>query len=233
MTFAYTVVIPAYNAAGTLREALESVLRQTVCPREIVVVDDGSTDETAAVAASMPGHVTVVRQDNAGPGAATTAGFRRVATPFVATLDADDLWLPEKIARQAARFEEDPGLAAVFTLARLFADGETPDPDGAGAVRRLWTRTTLLFRTEAARAVGDVVDLPGRLGEMIDWLARSRDLGQRHAMLEEILALRRIRPGSLSHGRDPERSRGYLVAVHAALERRKRSATQAARGPAP
>ncbi len=160
------------------------------------MVDDGSTDSTAAAVAGMGNEITVISQDNRGPGAATTAGFRRVATSFVATLDADDLWLPHKIERQAALFRSDPGVAGVFSLARLFADGAVPDPNGEGAIRRLWTRTTLLFRTEAARAVGDFVDLPGQLGEVIDWLARSRDLGQRHALVEEILALRRIRPGS-------------------------------------
>lgn len=231
MTLPYSVVIPAYNAAGTLRQAVESVLCQTVLPREIIVVDDGSTDETAAVVASIPGPISLVHQGNAGPGAATTAGLDRVTTPFVATLDADDLWLPQKIARQAVSFDADPGLAGVFTLARLFVDGQPPDPDGPGALRRLWTRTTLLFRSEAAREVGAVVDLPGRLGEMVDWLARSRDLGHRHAMVEEILALRRIRRGSLSHDRDPDRRRGYLVAVYAALERRRCKAREDA-GPA-
>jgi glycosyltransferase involved in cell wall biosynthesis len=221
VTLSYSVVIPAYNAAETIGQAIESIQRQTILPREIIVVDDGSTDETVAVVRGIEGKLTVLSQINGGPGAATTAGFYRVATPFVATLDADDLWLPQKIARQAARFETDPGLAGVFSLARLFADGEAPAPDGNGRVRRLWTRTTLLFRIEAAREVGDFVDLPGRLGEVIDWLARSRDLGHRHAMVEEILALRRIRRGSLSHSRDPDRSRGYLVAVHAALERKK------------
>jgi glycosyltransferase involved in cell wall biosynthesis len=232
VTIVYSVVIPAYNAAATIRQALESVLCQTIPPREIIVVDDGSTDETAAVVAGYAGKVTLVSQDNRGPGAATTAGFGRVATPFIATLDADDLWLPRKIARQAARFEDDPGLAGVFTLARLFVDGEVPNGDGNGAVRRLWTRTTLLFRSDAAREVGDFIDLPGRLGEVIDWLARSRDLGQRHAIVEEVLALRRIRHGSLSYGRDSDRSRGYLAAVHAALERKRRIATKVKIGPA-
>jgi glycosyltransferase involved in cell wall biosynthesis len=230
VTFAYSVVIPAYNAAGTIEQAVESVLRQTTAPREIVVVDDGSTDGTAALVAAMAGGITLVRQGNEGPGAATTAGLRRVSTPFVATLDADDLWLPHKIARQAACFEADPDVAGVFALARLFADGAEPDPDGAGAVRRLWTRTTLLFRSDAAREVGDFVDLPGRLGEVIDWLDRSRDLGHRHLMVEEILALRRIRRGSLSDGLDADRARGYLRAVHAALERR-RGATRTGSGP--
>jgi glycosyltransferase involved in cell wall biosynthesis len=221
MTFAYSVVIPAYNAAPTLAQAVRSILDQTLPPREILVVDDGSTDGTAEVAAGMGDGVAVIRQENRGPGGATTTGFRRVTTPYVATLDADDLWLPRKIERQAACFEREPDLAGVFSLARLFADGTVPDPDGVGAVRRLWTRTTLLYRTEAARAVGDFADLPGQLGEVIDWLARARDLGQRHALVDEVLALRRIRPGSLSWRCDAERSRGYLAAVRAALERKR------------
>jgi glycosyltransferase involved in cell wall biosynthesis len=221
MTFSYSVVIPAYNAAATIGQSVQSILEQTIRPQEIIVVDDGSTDNIAAAIAGMRAEITLIRQDNRGPGAATTAGFRHVGTPFVATLDADDLWLPRKIEIQASLFESEPGIAGVFSLARLFADGAAPDPNGQGAIRRLWTRTTLLFSTEAARAVGDFVDLPGQLGEVIDWLSRSRDLGQRHALVEEILALRRIRPGSLSYGQDPERSRGYLAAVRASLERKR------------
>ena len=85
---------------------------------------------------------------------------------------------------------------------------------------------TLLYRTDAARAIGDLVDLPGNLGELIDWLARGRDAGHRHLMLEEILAMRRIRAGSLSSKLDADRSRGYLFAVRNAIERKKALATQ-------
>jgi glycosyltransferase involved in cell wall biosynthesis len=221
MTFSYSVVIPAYNAAKTIQQAIESVRGQTIGPREIIVVDDGSTDGTAESVVGMAGQITLIRQDNMGPGAATTAGFRSTMTPFVATLDSDDLWLPQKIERQAELLRDHSGVAGVFTLGRQFADGTRPDPNGSGAIQRLWTRTTLLFRTEAARAVGDFVDMPGRLGEVIDWLARSRNLGQEHVMMEEILAMRRIRPGSLSYRVDAERSRGYLAAIRAALERKR------------
>jgi glycosyltransferase involved in cell wall biosynthesis len=221
MTFAYSVVIPAHNAARTICEAIGSVMGQTVGPQEIVVVDDGSTDETAAIVGKLTGPITLIRQGNQGPGAATTAGFRRVTTPFVATLDSDDLWFPEKIARQAALVEREPDVSGVFSLARMFIDGTVPNRDEEGPIQRLWTRTTLLYRLDAARVVGDFVDLPGRLGEVIDWLARSRDIGQRHAMLEEVLALRRIRKGSLSYRLDADRSRGYLLAVRAALERKR------------
>ncbi len=231
MKESYSVVIPAYNAAATLGDSVRSILAQSLLPETIIIVDDGSTDETAALAARIEGPITILRQDNKGPGAATTAGMKAVKTPFFATLDSDDLWLPNKIESQYAALNDDKDLVAVFTLARQFADGSDPDPEGDGAVRRLWTRTTMLFRTESALEVGDLVDLPGRLGELVDWLARSREMGHRHAMVEKILAMRRIRPGSLSSGLDAERSRGYLFAVHNALERRRKQAEMGKAGP--
>ena len=221
MIFDYSVVIPAYNAAGTIREAIASVIAQTIPAREIVVVDDGSIDGTASVVQQIEGPITVIRQENRGPGAATTAGLLHVSTPLVATLDADDVWLPLKIARQVAELRTSPELAAVFSLGKLFAENADPDPEGGGAVVRLWTRTTMLFRTDAAREIGELVDLPGNLGEVIDWLGRSRDLGHKHKMIEEVLAMRRVRAGSLSSGLDAERSRGYLFAARRAIERRK------------
>lgn len=232
MNEAYSVVVPAYNAAATLQQTIASILAQTVPAREIIVVDDGSTDDTASIAGSITGPVTVVRQSNQGPGAATTAGFSRVTTPWVATLDADDLWLPHKIERQLSFYATNSSLAGIFSLARLFNDGEKPDPMDGGAIRRLWTRTTMLFRTQAAREIGDFTDFPGQLGEVIDWLARSRDLGHQHFMMEEILAMRRIRPGSLSSRLDAERSRGYLAAVHKAIERKRQMAKMGKTGSA-
>src|SRR5262249_3603502 len=97
VNFAYSVVIPACNAAPTIAATIGSLLVQGVPAQEIFVVNDGSTDGTARIAASCAANVIVLEQPNLGPGAATTAGFRRVAAPFVATLDADDLWLPHKI----------------------------------------------------------------------------------------------------------------------------------------
>ena len=221
MTFSYSVVIPAFNAAATLGDAIRSVLAQTVPPHTVIVVDDGSADETAAIAMACGPPVTLVRQHNQGPGAATTAGFRRVATPYVATLDSDDVWLPRKIEVQSRRLTEEPDVGGVFSLARQFAEHETPDPDAPGPEFRLWTRTTMMLRTDAARQVGDFHDFPGRLGELVDWLGRSRDLGHRHVIVEEVLAMRRVRAGSLSHAIDTARARGYLVAVHEAIKRKQ------------
>jgi glycosyltransferase involved in cell wall biosynthesis len=221
MNSAYSAVIPAFNAEATIREAIASILAQSLAPAAIFVIDDGSTDNTAIAAAEMGGPVRVIRKENGGPGSATTLGLRQVVTPFVATLDADDIWLPWKMERQLAALAAENDVAGIFALGRLFRDGERPDPDGNGAIRRLWTRTTMVFRTEAARAIGDLVDLPGYLGELVDWLDRSRNLGHRHVMLEDVLAMRRVRVGSLSDTGSSDRTRGYLHAARRAIERRK------------
>jgi glycosyltransferase involved in cell wall biosynthesis len=94
-----SVVIPAYNAEDEIRETLASVLAQTRPPFEIIVVDDGSSDRTAEVARSSEG-VTVVSQTNAGVAAARNRGIGLASQPWIALLDADDHWLPEKLALQ-------------------------------------------------------------------------------------------------------------------------------------
>lgn len=223
MNGSYSVAIPAFNAEATIRDAIASILGQTMVPVAIYVVDDGSADRTAEVAAAMGPLVHVTRKPNGGPGSATTAGLRLAVamSPVVATLDADDIWLPNKMERQLACLRDHPEVAAVFALGRLFRDGTQLDPPGAGEVTRLWTRTTMVFRAAAVREIGDLLDFPGYLGELVDWLSRSRDLGHRHLMLEEVLAMRRVRAGSLSDAGNSGRTRGYLHAVRRAIERRK------------
>ncbi|RWA59698.1 glycosyltransferase family A protein [Mesorhizobium sp.] len=214
----YGVVIPAFNASTTIAETLRSVAAQTVRAELVVIVDDGSTDDLASaiVGADLP--VKLLRQDNAGPGSATTRGIAALSTPFVATLDADDLWLPTKIEAQLAYLERSPQTAGVFTHQRNFRHDQPDLPDAIAMPG--WSRTTMMIRRSVADAVGPIVDPPGGRGEMIDWIARVREAGFALDMLDEVLALRRIRPGSLSYGRDAARDRGYLEVVRAAMLRR-------------
>ena len=214
----YGVVIPAFNAAGTIAETLRSVMAQSVRPETIVVVDDGSTDDTVAVIKTMNLPVKLLRQENAGPGSATTLGIAALSTPFIATLDADDLWLPNKIERQLSHLEGSPGTSGVFCHWRNFRN-DRPDTPEAEAVPG-WSRTTMMIRRAVAETIGPIVDPPGGRGEMIDWIARAREAGLTLDMLDEALALRRIRPGSLSYGRDPARDRGYLQVARLAMLRR-------------
>lgn len=217
----YGVVIPAFNAAATIAETLRSVLEQTIAAEEILVVDDGSTDDTAELVLAMGDPVRLLRQDNAGPGKATTAGIMVLSTPLVAMLDSDDLWLPHKIERQLAHLDRSPQISGVFGHIRNFRDNRPEEPTSPPVPG--WSRSTMMFRREMLEAVGPILDPEGRRGEMIDWIARAREAGFRLDMIDEVLALRRIRPGSLSYGRDPARDRGYLEVARLALKRRAAS----------
>ena len=99
-----SVIIPAYNAAKSIERALKSVAEQTLPPAEIIVVDDGSNDDTVAVATAMQSlflvcQLIVISQKNKGAGAARNCAIKAATEPYVAFLDADDEWLPNKLER--------------------------------------------------------------------------------------------------------------------------------------
>ncbi len=99
----YGVVIPAFNAAATIAETLDSVMAQTVRAEAVIVVDDGSTGRYRCRDQRDELPVTVLRQDNAGPGSATTKGFAALSTPFGGQRSrADDLWLPDKDRKRSS-----------------------------------------------------------------------------------------------------------------------------------
>jgi len=224
MTETYCVVIPAYNAADTIEDALQSILRQSIPPAEIIVVDDGSSDETANVVKKFGPPVTLISQQNQGCGAATNAGMERVSTPLLAFLDADDIWLPGKARTQLEYLAQNPAISGLFGRAQIFKG--TVEQPVLGSIIDMWSRTTMMIRTSVAREIGPMFDPPGGRGDTIDWLARGQELGFRFELLPEVMAMRRIRPGSLSYGRDTEKDRGYLLTIKRALDRRREIALE-------
>jgi glycosyltransferase involved in cell wall biosynthesis len=110
-TPAISVVIPCYNGARVIRTTVESVLAQTLSPLEVIVVDDGSTDDSAAIAEALGPPVRVIRQPNQGESVARNRGIDEAKGEWVAFLDADDLWKPEKLAEQAQQMK--PGVIAL------------------------------------------------------------------------------------------------------------------------
>ncbi|MEM7200469.1 MAG: glycosyltransferase family A protein [Planctomycetota bacterium] len=166
-----SVIIPAFDAASSLRRCVESALGQTRLPAEVIVIDDGSTDETAAVARAFGAPVRLLQQTNQGQGAARNAGLRCARGEFIAFLDADDWWDPEFLAACVAFLHEAPDAIAVSTAQRLrdVRGNETVRPvvPGAGpSARRLesffrfWAeydhvRTgSVLLRHEVVRRAG-------------------------------------------------------------------------------
>lgn len=149
-----SVVIPAYNAASFLPRCLQSVFAQTLQAEEIIVVDDGSTDDTAARAAKLG--AKVVSRPNGGLSAARNTGIQNASSEWIALLDADDMWAPEKLQRQALLAE--PGVVLVYTGIRIFDDSgvrearAAVDPAVARKVLRYRnpiTPSTVLVRREA------------------------------------------------------------------------------------
>lgn len=117
-----SVIIPVFNGGSTIAGAVESVRRQTYRNYEIIVVDDGSTDNTAAVVRAFGDGVRYVRQENCGVGAARNRGLAEARGEYVAFLDADDLWLPRKLEIQMAVLQTEPGIDAVQCSAYLVDD---------------------------------------------------------------------------------------------------------------
>jgi glycosyltransferase involved in cell wall biosynthesis len=134
-----SVVIPCFNQGSFLAEAVDSVLAQSHDDFEIVVVDDGSEDDTPERVKTLPGHVRYLRQENAGPAAARNHGLRVVRHDLVAFLDADDLWPPERTNALLRHFQENPALDFVIGNQRHFGprdvakspEGDASAPEGS------------------------------------------------------------------------------------------------------
>jgi glycosyltransferase involved in cell wall biosynthesis len=120
----FSVIIPNYNNGATLARAIDSVLAQTCAAHEIIVVDDGSSDDSRAVAARYGSRISYIYQQNAGVSAARNLGARSATGTWLAFLDADDIFFPNRLEAHAAWIARDPGIDF------LMADQEFRDPDG-------------------------------------------------------------------------------------------------------
>lgn len=233
-----STVIPVHNRSALLREAVESVLAQDHRPIEIVIVDDGSTDDTGAVADSFvardPEIVSVLHQANAGPGAAREAGRRLVRGEFVQYLDSDDLLLPGKFTLQVAALRANPGCDVASGKTRYRKAGcpseaaplkRTGEPIAAmfpSFLRsRWWSTSTPLFRRTAVERAGPWEPLWNE--EDWEYDCRVASLGGRVCWIDAwVSETRDVDEGRLSRaGRTPRalasRARAHeLIHAHAA-----------------
>jgi glycosyltransferase involved in cell wall biosynthesis len=140
-----SVVVPLYNKARYVRRCLESVCRQTFRDFEIIVVNDGSTDGSEGVVASVNDPRLILRhQANAGPGAARNRGLREARGEYVAFLDADDEWLPEYLERSVRALHETPEAASVTSC--------STEPPWDDRVERLWRKRGITEGTHRVTA---------------------------------------------------------------------------------
>ncbi len=148
-----SVIIPNYNYGRFLREAIDSALNQTVRPHEVIVVDDGSTDQSGEILESYGAQIITVRQQNQGVGAARNKGAEIATGEYLAFLDADDYWAPRKLEKQLAKFAEDAEIGLVHCGYRnVDANGILRDASLDGSEG--WVRAKLLMFEPAIAAPG-------------------------------------------------------------------------------
>jgi glycosyltransferase involved in cell wall biosynthesis len=213
------VVIPAYNAERWLVQTLESVLAQSWPPVDVVVVDDGSTDATAAVAGRFGSPVRVVSQPNAGIGATRNRGMELVAGELIAFLDADDLLAERSLERRAQALLSNPEIDMVFGSVRRFCEIVDSSPVALNEPQPGHLPAAMLIRREALDRVGPF-PTHTHVAEGLDWMLRARELGLGESTLEDQVIWRRV------HGENNSlRHRGeigeFARALKASLDRRR------------
>jgi glycosyltransferase involved in cell wall biosynthesis len=207
-----TVIMPAYNVAQYLREAVESVVAQTYRDWELVIVDDGSTDETGAIAREclkLDGRIRLVRQENRGLAGARNTALRVGRGEFFALLDSDDVWDPEFLESQMEVFARYPETALVSGSARFLGgarDGEPARPLMPGASvltleQMIGDEAAVFIMTTFRREVVDTIgmfDATKRRSEDWDFWLRAVSAGFVFRRNWTPLAWYRVRAGSLS-----------------------------------
>ena len=214
-----SVVMPVYNTEKYLADAIRSVLAQTQRVDEIIVVDDGSTDASAAIANSFGGAVRVHTQPHGGASLARNVGAQMAQSEWVAFVDADDLWLPEKIELQCKALAENPDVAMAFGMVEQFIspDVEMNAKIPERAIPGIYAGALLLRRADFYR-VGEFAGW--NQVEFIDWYARAVELGLRSVVLPQVVVRRRIHRANQTIAY-PERKAEYARVLKAALDRRR------------
>jgi len=162
-----SVIIPTYNHACFLAEAIDSVLAQTLAPLEVIVVDDGSTDATPEVLAAYGDRIRVIRQKNQGVAMARNAGIAAARGEYLAFLDSDDVWYPRKLELQMPRFDAEPQLGLVHCGAETIdSAGRTLKTSVAGLEGRV-AEAMLRLDREVIHPQGSGIVVPKRVAEEV------------------------------------------------------------------
>jgi glycosyltransferase involved in cell wall biosynthesis len=212
------VIIPVYNGAAFLAETIESIQQQAYEPLEIIIVDDGSTDESAEIAHRYKG-IRYTYQSNRGPATARNTGLRLAQGDIIGFLDQDDLWPANKLSLQVPILLKDPTLEVV--LGRTQAMRLTSTANGKREfVPFLGPRVHMLlscalFRKSVFDKLGLFDETLQYYNDDLDWFMRAREVGISMIMLNEVTLFWRMH--------EENTSRDRLVRDHALTEVLKRS----------
>jgi glycosyltransferase involved in cell wall biosynthesis len=219
-----SVIIAVYNGETHLAETIESVIDQNYSNIELIIIDDGSTDESRQVALRYVPPVRYHYQCNSGIAAAWNQGIELAEGDFIAFNGADDLWTTNKIRHQMDAFSEDPTLDIVFGHVKQFHSPELSDEERRKILcpEELMpgvSAGTMLIKRESFSRVG-LFSTQWRRGIFNDWYLRATELGLRTYMLPDLLMRRRLHRSN--HGIvNRDKSVDYVRILKASLDRRR------------
>lgn len=209
-----SVLIPAYNSEKTIAQTLQSVIRQTYKDWELIVIDDGSTDATAAVVGGFDDRrVRLIRKTNGGTSSARNKGIKNGRAQYLQFLDADDLILPQKLSCQVALLDRDPKVGVVYSSFRYVYDdyceihppewlrAPSDDPFSDLVAGSMFPPHAALVRSSLVKEVG-LFDEAILSGEDWDFWLRLARMGVKFQYHDDLLALYRQRPGSKTKSRE-------------------------------
>ena len=213
-----SIIIPTYNHGQYLPEAIDSVLRQSVEPIEIIIIDDGSIDNTEVILKNLTSNVRYYRQSHQGAGAARNTGVTLAKGKWLAFLDADDLWLPQKLTLQLVCAEQ-KSVDIVFSHIQQFISpelrvGKLAEIKMNNEVMPGYCASTVLIKKEVFADIG-CFNPSYKLGEFMAWYMMMQGNGAPYYLLDDILVRRRVHTNNTSSVNKKDRQ-DYLRVIYEA-----------------
>lgn len=214
-----SLIIPAYNAALFLEQAIRSALGQTISYAEIIVIDDGSSDNTADIARLFGDSVRLLQQSNRGVAAARNLGIEVAQNALLAFLDADDVMPAGRLEWQLSMFRRNPALEISLGQQVVFsADEWRPEIVAKQPARPALIPSALMCRASLFERYGPF-DEQMHGPEFVAWFSRAMELGVEYVVSERTLVYRRVHDNNLSHTQI--QASDYLLVVKQFLDRKR------------
>jgi glycosyltransferase involved in cell wall biosynthesis len=224
-TESLSIVVPAYNAAAFLPTALDSILKQSIKPLEILVVDNLSTDRTAEIALAYGAPVRLLSCDRPGPACARNDAVLQAKGIWISFLDADDVWAENTLELYFTAVQANPAIDCVYGGIRNFKEHvNTTGGYFSGEVLPALLPGAMMMRRTAFDGIGQFNE-EFELGTVIEWGFRVKEANLQITALPEVVLHRRIHEDNICK-RKKEHNQAYPQIVKAALDRRRKASVK-------
>ncbi|WP_234734743.1 glycosyltransferase family A protein [Tellurirhabdus bombi] len=223
MSNSISVILPVYNAEKYLEESLESIWAQTLPPQEVIAINDGSTDNSLEILNKFSHKLRIVSRENRGICASLNQAIQLAKGELITFLDADDMWVDDKLEQQVRLLTQRPDLEACFGMMQQFISPELPEEVQQtiycpNEVQKGIVKLTLMVWRKSFDRIG-WFDETLKRGDFIDWFSRAEEAGLTYTVLPELFAHRRLHRNSLSS--QQQHQKDLLKVAKAALDRRR------------